>query len=170
MVKDNIIIRDAQIIGRNFEGRPEKPYNPQGNRNFSVKLDEEFANILLNDGWNVKIKPNTQDPDAPAVGYLSVSVKFGETSAPRIIQITRRGDKIKQTQITEATVGLLDSAEIKDVKLEIRPYNWEMQDPRTKETVRGVRAYLKTMYYELVEDPFAADYDDPDFASLPFEE
>ena len=170
MIKDNIIIRDAQVICRNFEGRPEKPYNPQGNRNFSVVLDEEFSNLLLNDGWNVKIKPNPQDPDAPANGYLSVNVKYTETSMPRIVQITRRGDRIKQTQITEATVGLLDSAEIKDVKLEIRPYNWEMKDPKTKELVHGVKAYLKTMYYELVEDPFAADYDDPDFANLPFEE
>lgn len=168
MVNDNITIRNAVIINRNFEGRAEKPYNPQGKRNFSVVLDEETANILLNDGWNIKIRESS-DPDEPAKGYLSVSIQFDSKVPPRIIQITRRGDRIKKTPINEESAALIDSAEIKDVKLEIRPYNWEMKDPKTKEMVSGVRAYLKTMYYELVEDPFAADYDDPDFADMPFE-
>ena len=167
MVNDNITIRNAVIINRNFEGRAEKPYNPQGKRNFSVVLDEETANILLNDGWNVKIRESS-DPDEPAKGYLSVSVQFDSKVPPRIIQITKRGDRIKKTPINEDSAALIDSAEIKDVKLEIRPYNWEIKN-KDGSVDTGVRAYLKTMYYELVEDPFAADYDDPDFAEMPFD-
>ena len=169
MTNDNILIRDAVIINRNFEGKAEKPYNPQGKRNFSVVLDEEFANILIKDGWNVKIRPNPNDPDDPAKGYLSVSVQFDSKVPPRIIQITKRGDMVKRTPINENTAALIDSAEIKDVKLEIRPYNWEIKN-KDGSIDRGVRAYLKTMYYELVEDPFAADYDDPEFTNLSFEE
>ena len=169
MTNDNILIRDAVIINRNFEGKAEKPYNPQGKRNFSVVLDEEFANILIKDGWNVKIRPNPNDPDEPAKGYLSVSVQFDSKVPPRIIQITKRGDMVKRTPINENTAALIDSAEIKDVKLEIRPYNWEIKN-KDGSIDRGVRAYLKTMYYELVEDPFAADYDDPEFTNLSFEE
>ena len=169
MTNDNILIRDAIIINRNFEGRAEKPYNPQGKRNFSVVLDEEFANILIKDGWNVKMRENVNDPDEPAKGYLSVSVQFDSKVPPRIIQITKRGDMVKRTPINENTAALIDSAEIKDVKLEIRPYNWEIKN-KDGSIDRGVRAYLKTMYYELVEDPFAADYDDPEFTNLSFEE
>ena len=169
MTNDNILIRDAVIINRNFEGKAEKPYNPQGKRNFSVVLDEEFANILIKDGWNVKMRENVNDPDEPANGYLSVSVQFDSKVPPRIIQITKRGDMVKRTPINENTAALIDSAEIKDVKLEIRPYNWEIKN-KDGSIDRGVRAYLKTMYYELVEDPFAADYDDPEFTNLPFEE
>lgn len=169
MTNDNILIRDAIIINRNFEGRAEKPYNPQGKRNFSVVLDEEFANILIKDGWNVKMRENVNDPDEPAKGYLSVSVQFDSKVPPRIIQITKRGDMVKRTPINENTAALIDSAEIKDVKLEIRPYNWEIKN-KDGSIDRGVRAYLKTMYYELVEDPFAADYDDPEFTNLLFEE
>lgn len=163
MTENNIQIRDAVIINRNFEGRAEKPYNPQGKRNFTVILDEETANVLLNDGWNVKIREST-DPDEPAKGYLSVSVQFESKFPPKIIQITRRGNAIKKTPITENTVALIDAAEIKDVKLEIRPYNWTTPDGKS-----GVRAYLKTMYYELIEDCFAADYEDEDFAEMPFD-
>ena len=70
----------------------------------------------------------------------------------------------------EDYVSLIDTAEIKNVKLEIRPYNWSLPSGQT-----GVRAYLKTMYYELVEDIFASEYDeygdDIDLSdTIPFEE
>lgn len=172
MVKDPIVMRDAIIINRNFEGRPEKPYNPQGKRNFTLVIDnEEFAHILKDDGWNVKIKESS-DPDEPAVGYLSVTVKFDGKNPPKVIQVTNRNGKQKMTPLNEHNISLLDSASIRDVKVEIVPYNWEMKNPKDGTIDRGVRAYLRTMYFELIEDCFAADYykEDEEDSDIPFDE
>ena len=165
-IEDNIIIRDAVIINKNFEGRVEKPYNMSGIRRFTVLLDEEVALQLQKIGWPVNIKPD-KDPEMPPIGYLNVTVGYNGKIPPKIIQITRRNGRPKMTPISEATVSTIDCAEIKDVKLEIRPYNWNVNGKT------GTSAYLKTMYYELVEDVFAADYedfDDPSFSEIPFEE
>ena len=164
MITDNITIRDAVIINRNFEGRAEPPYNPAGQRNFTVRLPEEAALRLAQDGWNVKLRPSS-DPDEGQVGYLSVAVSFGKYP-PRIIQVIEKNGKFEKIPLNETTVGNIDTAEIKDIKLEIRPYNWTGRDGKTG----GVKAYLKTMYFTLVEDIFAADYDNPDWPAddLPF--
>lgn len=167
MVTDNITIMNAVIINRNFEGRAEKPFNPQGKRNFTVAIeDDELANTLMSDGWNVKpSKKNGEDPESPNRYFLSVSVNFEGKYPPRIIQVTKVGGRFKKTPINEQTAALIDTAEIKNVNLEIAPNNWTMPDGKS-----GVRAYLKTMYYELVEDCFASLYEDEsDFSETPFD-
>lgn len=166
MVTQNIQIMNATVINRNFEGRAEKPYNPQGRRNFTVALDdEELAEKLIEDGWNVKpSKHNGEDPELPNRYFLSVSVNFEGKYPPRIIQVTKSGGRFKKTPINEQTAALIDTAEIKNVNLEIAPNNWTMPDGSS-----GVRAYLKTMYYELVEDCFASLYDDEEFTEMPFD-
>ena len=48
-------IDDARITYKNFEGRGDK-YNRQGDRNFVLIIPEEnMAQELINQGWNVKI-------------------------------------------------------------------------------------------------------------------
>ena len=163
---NNIIIENATIRNRNFEGRKEKPFNPQGKREFTVMFDdEELVEQLMADGWNVKAsKHNGEDPELPNKYFLSVSVNFDGKYPPRIIQITKSGGRLKKTPINEDTAALIDSAEIKNINLEITPNTWTMPDGKS-----GVRAYLKTMYYELVEDVFAHLYEDDDFIEQPFD-
>lgn len=166
MAEKNILIENAVILNRNFEGREEKPYNPKGRRNFSVRLNEELAHILLDDGWNVKLRESS-DPDEESIGYLSVSVSYNNPKfIPKIIQITHddRG-RAKKTPLNENTIANIDTSEIQDIKLEIRPYKWEVNGNH------GVKAYLKTMYFTLVKDPFEDSYGDFDGDySLPFED
>lgn len=159
----NLSVENARIGFRNFTGK-EGQFNPVGRRNFCVFLDTPTANGLVTDGWNIKwLKP--RDPDDQEQAYLQVSVSY-DHFPPKIILITENG----KTELTEASVNILDWAEIKSVDLIIRPYNWEMSGKK------GVKAYIKSMYVTIVEDEFAQKYRNvPDSAvaaidAVPWEE
>ena len=150
-VTENIKIENAHILFRNFSGRESK-YNRAGQRNFCVYIDDpEDAQRLINDGWNVRVRP-PRDNDGEPSYYIQVSVSF-ENIPPTIYMLTKR----KKVKLDEESIDTLDFAEIRNIDLTIRPYNWIIQEG-TKNEKSGVKAYLRTMYVVIDEDEFAEKY------------
>lgn len=145
MTKNIIQIENAQIRFRNFSGK-EGRFNPPGKRNFCVLLDADTAQKLIEDGWNVRLL-KSQDPGSPDQAYMQVAVSY-DNIPPKIVLITSRG----KTLLDETTVSSLDWAEIENVDLTIRPYNWEVSGKS------GVKGYVKSMWVTIREDPFEGKY------------
>lgn len=162
-VKDEIIIENAKLLKgpfMNFSGKASK-VNRAGKRNFCVEIeDPEWALKMKEDGWNIRtLDPREEGDDT--VYYLNVEVSF-DNIPPNIYLVTKR----KKTRLKETKVDQLDYADLSNVDLIIRPYNWEINDKS------GVKAYLKTGYFTIVEDAFADKYgdiyEDEDDDALPF--
>ena len=148
---ENLEIENARIGFRNFAGEARQ-YNNAGRRNFSVFLPVDDAQKLLSDGWNVKfLKPRDEEDDPQA--HIPVEVSF-RNFPPKILMITKSGRRKKTTELNEDSVNVLDWAEIESVDVILRPYEWAVNGKE------GVKAYLKTMYITIVEDQFAAKYED----------
>jgi len=150
MITNNITIENARIGFRNFAGKGSQ-YNPVGRKNFCIFLDKELAQRLEQDGWNVRwLKPKDEDDNEQ--GYLQVAVSF-DNIPPKVVMITSRG----KTILDDESIALLDWAEIKEIDIIVRPYNWVLQEG-TRNEKRGVKAYVKSMYITIAEDEFEGKY------------
>lgn len=155
-ITENLSIGNAKIIFRNFRGEGND-YNMEGNRNFSVVIDDpKVADNLKKEGWNIK-PLRSRDPEDDPAFHLPVAVRFDKF--PPVIWSIKSGRKV---QMNEKNVQELDYADIKNIDLIIRPSNWERNGKS------GVKAYLRTMYVEIEQDEFAAKYEDPIDDDMPF--
>ena len=139
-------IDDARIIYRNFSGAPSK-FNREGERNFSIVIpDEETANALVEEGWNVKIRPPRDEDDSPFM-HLPVKVKFNDRGP---IVYLKTGNAVNK--LDEESVDILDNIDIMGVDLDIRPYDWEVNGKT------GRTAYLQSINVTQEIDRFADRY------------
>lgn len=142
-------IDGARITHKNFAGVRTK-FNAEGNRNFSVIIeDETTANALIEQGWNVKIKQPEEEGDVPFM-YLPVKILCNEYGPSVYIQSGRAMNKIASEEI-----GRLDKIRIASVDLDIRPYDWEMPNGTS-----GRSAYLQGIIATQRVDRFAERFNE----------
>lgn len=143
-------IDDARIIYRNFSGVASK-FNREGDRNFAVVIpNQEIADALIEEGWNVKIKPPREEGDSPFI-YLPVKIKFNDRGPSVYLQT---GDAVNK--LNEDTVDCLDKIDISNVNLDVRPYDWEVNGKT------GRTAYLQSLQVIQEVDRFASRFSDRD--------
>lgn len=131
--KDILEIEDARIIYRNFEGVSSK-FNREGDRNFAVIVpNDEIKDILVEAGWNVKIKPPRDEEDTPFM-FIPVKVKFNNRGPAAYL---RSGETV--TRLNEETIGILDEIDIQSVSMDLRPYDWDVNGKT------GRTAYLQAI-------------------------
>lgn len=146
--RNNLIIENAHFIFRtNFSGKAMGEYDHEGKRYFNVRIeDEELRDKLTEDGWTVKCwTPEDGDP----IYFIKVNVRFD--NYPPTVYLLSNGVR---TQLTEHTVGQLDSLEFKNVDISINPSRY--YDRRAKRD--AIAAYLESGYFEVDPDPLAEKY------------
>ena len=136
-------IDEARIVYRNFSGVGSK-YNREGDRNFAVVIpSEDIANKLIDDGWNVKIKPARDEDDQPFM-FLPVKIKFNERGPAVYVE---SGSNVRR--LAESNVNIIDNIDISSVDMDIRPYEWDVNGKQ------GKTAYLQSIKIVQQVDRFA---------------
>lgn len=144
-------IDDARIIYRNFRGEGSK-FNREGDKNFALVIpDQDMADALVREGWNVKIKPPRDEEDEPFM-FLPVKVKFNDRG-PQVYLKT--GDRVNR--LDEESIAMLDDIDILSVNMDLRPYNWEVNGKT------GRTAYLQSIEVIQEIDRFAARYAEEEY-------
>lgn len=149
-----LYLEGARVMGgkfRNFAGEARQ-YNNEGVRNFCVVIeDEDLAQQLLEDTWDIRVLAPREEGDRP-LHYLPIEISYKSKSRPpKVVMVTERG---KKTELDQESLSTLDYAEIISADLTINP--WESTrrsgDPY-------IKAYLQEMYVTIEEDHWASKYD-----------
>jgi hypothetical protein len=148
-----VTMQGVKIVLKNFSG-VAKQYNAKGLRNFLVLLDEETAQAMKADGWNVKYLKPREEGEAPSP-FLKVNVNFENEPIPKVVLVTSRG----QTVLDEETVGMLDGAYLTNVDLSVTPYQFDENSL--------ISAYLRKGYFTMEEDELDLKYGAVSDASAP---
>lgn len=144
--EENVVLEDARLTYLNFRGEGGM-YNRDGDRNFSVILEHDKAVELEAAGWNIKWRAPREEGDDPTP-ILSVSVNYSNRP-PRIVMITSK----RRNHLPEDIVDQLDYVDIEMADLVIRPYDWGPINGKS-----GRKAYLRTLFITIYEDPIELKY------------
>lgn len=159
--RDYLDIENAQLMFRNFSGKPTKYVKNGGIRNFSIVLDQDTADRLLRDGWNIR-QLAKRNPDDPIRYLLTVAVSY-DNYPPKIAKKTERSKKV--VYLDQEDIDCLDYDDIIKADVRISPYHWTVNGNS------GIKAYLKSLYVTIAEDPFADEFEKdaiPAEEDLPF--
>ena len=137
------------------KGDANSPYGREGQRYFAIKLDDDFANELQEEGWPV-IWREFEDRESGEMvnkGYLKVFIKYG-TRFPVDIFLVNSNRKTKTLLKEEDLDNLrIDTKTIESVTVMIRPYYWTyMQNS-------GIKCQVQAMNILLAQDGLDDEYE-----------
>lgn len=142
-----LVVEDARIVFRNFSGK-EGMYNREGDRNFCLIIPADIAEMMLEDGWNVK-QLKEREPGVPGDFYIQVSVGF-KAQPPNLFLISSKG----RVRLSQHECDILDWVDIAKADVIVRPYHWNVNGKT------GVKAYLKALAITINEDYLELKYAD----------
>ena len=144
-----LVVKNAKLYSHDFAGDRSNFKT----RSICVEIPEEVKDILINDGWEVKVRIYEVDDREPRY-YLPVKIQFNEYGP----EIKKIGDG-DHTLFTEETANTLDDCSMTNINLVISPYKSDRK--------ATLSAYLREMRFQLNKSPLDFDdYDDED--DLPF--
>ena len=151
-------IDGARIIFRNFSGRGTQ-YNREGDRNFCVVIDDEdIANRLIEEGFNVKIRQPREEGEEPFM-YMKVNVKYHPKGSEyeRLNPVACLISGRSRNMLDEESICCLDGIDIENVDLDLSGSNWNVQGRS------GKSAYLSKIYVTQELDRFATRYAEDEY-------
>lgn len=158
--RTKIVIEDAHFPSdwnsRNFSGEEKtskttgKIVNREGQRNFNIIIpDEQFAQDMLNDGWNVQYWEPRKEGQIPYY-YLQIKVNINSKWPPKIIV---KSDKAT-LHITEDNINQLDRDEFDYIDISFQPSHYDVNGKT------GISAYLTDFYGKLHVDDWKKKWED----------
>ena len=150
--RDTLNIPDAELIFRNFAGKPTKFNKAGGSRSFGVILDQKDADLLVQQGWNIRQLQPRNNGDEPRY-LLTIAVSY-DNYPPKIAKKSELSKKV--VYLNEDEIDCLDYDDIVHADIVVSPYHWEVNGNK------GTKAYLKSLYVTIAEDPFAASFESAD--------
>ena len=161
--RNTIIIEDVNIWAgpwRNFSGEAGT-YNAEGARNFWIEVPEDLAEEMEKDHWNVKHRPDKQDPDIMH-HIIKINVNYRSDNPPEIYILNKK--RKRKTLMPESLVHKIDKYYILYADISFNSYRREWGDGRITTT-----GWLQELTIEVEENYLQekyADYDEVSSDSL----
>lgn len=138
---------------RNMQGSAT-PVSPAGVRSFAIRLDDDIAQQLVEEGWTcIAFKPKDKnDPDSPILPRFKIKMRFDSPMPPKIY--IANSDGTRRTEVDESYLDdqNIDSRGIEWCDIAVNPYNWNVRGDS------GCSAYLSELTIKLKEGAFAHKY------------
>lgn len=153
--EEEITMEGVEIKWRNFAGIKGE-FNKLGYNLFTIVVPDYIdVNQMQKDGWNVKWKAvDKLDPEAGEFPALEIRINMNSKYPPKVIM--RSEQTKKRTYLSEDTLVELDHADIVNCDIVIGPNHYEINGKK------GIRAYLRSMWATIHEDPLDLKYNEMD--------
>lgn len=138
---------------RNMQGAATQ-VSPAGKRSFAIRLDDDFAQELVEEGWTcISFKPRDKnDPDSEILPRFKININFNSPNPPKIYIATSDGRR--RTMVDESYLDdqNIDRRAIEWCDIAVNPYNWSVRGDI------GCSAYLSELTIKLQEGAFDYKY------------
>lgn len=131
---------------RNFAGK-KTDFNKEGKRTITLFLDDDDANRLKEEGWNVKyyIPKVDEDEEQPQpMPILEAELRYD--NYPPQVKLSV-GDHEQDLAEEDLAALNLDTADITDVDVRLSPYSWHNSRGES-----GIKAYVDKLRIRMEDD------------------